>query len=104
MYYRRYWTDFSSKWMTSIVAARSKAWNVFAHFNTGIVGSNPTEDMDVCVRLFYVPFKESYQLSKIKKRKWKKVFRGYLVLQLGTTGANIDWLVKFSSCKCFTIC
>jgi hypothetical protein len=34
------------------VAARSKAWTVFARSNTGIVCSNPTRDMDVCVRLF----------------------------------------------------
>jgi hypothetical protein len=36
------------------VAARSKAWTVFACSNTGIVGSNPTRGMDVCVRLFCV--------------------------------------------------
>jgi hypothetical protein len=36
------------------VAARSKAWTVFARSITGIVGSNPTRDMDVCVRLFCV--------------------------------------------------
>jgi hypothetical protein len=36
------------------VAARSKAWTVFAHSNTGIVGSNPVQLMDVCVRLFCV--------------------------------------------------
>jgi hypothetical protein len=33
------------------VTARSKAWTVFTHSNTGIVGSNPTQGMDVCVRL-----------------------------------------------------
>jgi hypothetical protein len=27
---------------------RSKAWNAFAHPNTGIVGSNSTRDIDVC--------------------------------------------------------
>jgi hypothetical protein len=32
------------------VAARSKAWIVFARTNTGVVGSNPTQDMDFCVR------------------------------------------------------
>jgi hypothetical protein len=32
------------------VAARSKA--VFAHPNGGIVGSNSTRGMDICVRLF----------------------------------------------------
>jgi hypothetical protein len=36
------------------VTARSKAWTVFALFNTGIVGSNHTQSMDVCVRLFCV--------------------------------------------------
>jgi hypothetical protein len=36
------------------VPARSKAWTVFARSNTGIVGSNPTQGMDVCVRLFCV--------------------------------------------------
>jgi hypothetical protein len=29
--------------------ARSKAWNVFTRSNTGILGSNPTQGMDVCV-------------------------------------------------------
>jgi hypothetical protein len=32
------------------VGARSKVCNVFARSNTGIVGSNPTEGMDVCRR------------------------------------------------------
>jgi hypothetical protein len=36
------------------MAARSKAWAVFALSNTGIVGSNLTWVMDVCVRLFCV--------------------------------------------------
>jgi hypothetical protein len=36
------------------VAAWSKAWTVFAGSNAGIVGSNPTQDMDVYVRLFCV--------------------------------------------------
>jgi hypothetical protein len=34
------------------VAARSKAWPIFARWNTGIVGSNLALVMDVCVRLF----------------------------------------------------
>jgi hypothetical protein len=34
------------------VVARSKAWTVFGRSTTGIVGSNPTRGMDVCVRLF----------------------------------------------------
>jgi hypothetical protein len=36
------------------VIARSKAWTVFARSNAGIVGSNPTQGMDVYVRLFCV--------------------------------------------------
>jgi hypothetical protein len=37
-----------------ITATRSKALTVFAHLNAGIVGLNPTQDMDVCARLFCV--------------------------------------------------
>jgi hypothetical protein len=33
------------------MAARSKAWTVFVRSNTTIVGSNPTQGMDICVRL-----------------------------------------------------
>jgi hypothetical protein len=36
------------------VAARSKAWTVFARSNTGIVGSNATRGMHVCVHSFCV--------------------------------------------------
>jgi hypothetical protein len=36
------------------VATWSEAWTVLAHSNAGIVGSNPTQGMDVCVRLFWV--------------------------------------------------
>jgi hypothetical protein len=39
------------------VTARSKAWTVFARSNAGIVGSNPTQGMDVlcvCMCLFCV--------------------------------------------------
>jgi hypothetical protein len=34
------------------VAARSKARNVFARSNTEIMGSNPTQSMDICLHLF----------------------------------------------------
>jgi hypothetical protein len=36
------------------VAAWSEAWSLFAHFSAGIVGSNLTEGMDVCVRVYSV--------------------------------------------------
>jgi hypothetical protein len=36
------------------VVARSEAWTVFAHSNTGFVDSNPNWGMDACVRLFCV--------------------------------------------------
>jgi hypothetical protein len=62
------------------VAARSRAWTVFARSNTGIVVSNPARGMYVCVRLFCVqlaalrpadpPSKESYRLYK-RSRNWK---------------------------------
>jgi hypothetical protein len=45
-------------WLTDelpiTVDARSKAWTVFARSDAGIVSSNPTQVMDVCVRLFCV--------------------------------------------------
>jgi hypothetical protein len=77
------------------VAARSKAWTVFARSNTGIVGSNPTRGMDVCVCLFclfcpvcagsslamrWSPSKESYWLCK-KIKKLKKRSRSNKGLQ-----------------------
>jgi hypothetical protein len=34
------------------VATRTKAWTVFARSNIGVVGSNSTQGMDVCLRLF----------------------------------------------------
>jgi hypothetical protein len=34
------------------VAVRSNACTVFARSNAGIVGSNPTQGMDVCMSLF----------------------------------------------------
>jgi hypothetical protein len=43
-------------YMPITMAARSKAWTVFARSNTRIVGSNPAQGMDVCVRLFCVCF------------------------------------------------
>jgi hypothetical protein len=62
------------------VAARSKAWTVFARSNAGIVGSNPTEGGCLCVYSVFVlscvyvavlqrvdhSSKESYRLCKKK--------------------------------------
>jgi hypothetical protein len=36
------------------VTAQSRAWTLFARSNAGIVGSNPTQGMDVCLRFFCV--------------------------------------------------
>jgi hypothetical protein len=36
------------------MAARSKAWTLFVRSNSGIVCSNQTQGMDICVLLFYV--------------------------------------------------
>jgi hypothetical protein len=61
------------------VAERSKACTVFARSEVGIVGSKPTQGMDVwCLRVFFCVcvqvealrhadhrLKESYQMSKI---------------------------------------
>jgi hypothetical protein len=69
-------TGSSLEIISPTVAARSKAWTVFARLNTGIVGSNPIRSMDVSVRLICVlvlcvgsglttadpPSKESYWL------------------------------------------
>jgi hypothetical protein len=38
------------------VAALSKAWTVFARSNAGIVRSNPTQAMDVCIARVYSVF------------------------------------------------
>jgi hypothetical protein len=47
-------TDRYSRDQPITVASRSKAWTIFARSNAAIVGSNPTQGMDVCVRLFCV--------------------------------------------------
>jgi hypothetical protein len=38
------------------MAARSKARTAFARSNAGIVGSNPTQGMDVCIVCVYYVF------------------------------------------------
>jgi hypothetical protein len=39
-----------------MMTAQSKAWTVFARSNAGIVGSNPTQDVDVCVCVRYIRY------------------------------------------------
>jgi hypothetical protein len=73
---------------------RAKAWTVFDRSSTWIVGSNPTQSMDISVYsvLVYVaalrrsnpPSKKSYRLSENKKLKWKKAFHERLMLQSGS--------------------
>jgi hypothetical protein len=69
------------------VAARSKKLTVFARLKAGIVGSNPTKDMDVCVCVYSMfmlscmqaatfrradhSSKDSYRLC-IVSRNWKR--------------------------------
>jgi hypothetical protein len=56
------------------MTARSKTWTIFARLNTGIVGSNPTRGMDVCVRLFvFVLF-----CVKVTVLRWPDPLQGVL--------------------------
>jgi hypothetical protein len=42
------------------VAARSKTWTVFACVNTGIVDSNPTQGINICIVCVQSVFAVSY--------------------------------------------
>jgi hypothetical protein len=96
------------------VAARSRASNVFPRSNTGVLGSNPAQGMDVCLRSFCVcvalcsqrhcvgliprPGSPTDSL-KIKKLKWNCVFHGCPTLQVGVIGIDrfIQSLIKGSA-------
>jgi hypothetical protein len=66
------------------MAARYKAWTLFSHSNAGIVGSNSTQSIDVCMSLFCVyvealrradhSSKDSYRPCKKEKnlRNWRR--------------------------------
>jgi hypothetical protein len=55
-------------WLLPItVAAQSEAWNVFVRSNAGIVVSNPTQGMDVCVCLFCVYVLSCVQVTALRR-------------------------------------
>jgi hypothetical protein len=60
--------------MPSTVAYRARACTIFTGSDTGIMGSNPTRGMDVCVCVVLgrsdLPPNESYRLC-IGLRNWK---------------------------------
>jgi hypothetical protein len=81
-----------------IVAARSKTWTAFARPKTGIVGSNPTHGMDICLHLFclcvggclatgWSPVQEVLPIV-LGLRNWSetKRFTDALGSKVGTTG------------------
>jgi hypothetical protein len=78
------------------VATRAKTWNVFASSNSGIVGSNPTQDMDVWVYSVFVlgsdlvtglsPVQGVLPTVYDKETEVKRAFHGCPMLQVGATG------------------
>jgi hypothetical protein len=71
------------------MAAQFKAWNVFTCSNTGIVGLNPSQGMDVCVYSVFVlcsglvtgwsPIQGVLPTVLDKKPKWIEVSVGYVI-------------------------
>jgi hypothetical protein len=62
VYHCRKWTKtrenigpYTLTWLIT-VAARSRAWTVFARYKTGIVDWNPTQGMDACIVCVYSVF------------------------------------------------
>jgi hypothetical protein len=92
------------------VAARSKAWTFFARSNAEIMGSNPTQSMDVCVHLFCVyvvlcvgsglatgwspvqgVLPTVYKIKKLKKQ-WQIIFCSTLPVQPRPPEPPTCWL------------
>jgi hypothetical protein len=85
------------RWTPITVAARSRTWTVFGRSKPGIVGSNPTQGMDVCVCVYSVCVLLSVgsglatgwslvqgvlpTVLRIKKLKWNKAFHECPLLQ-----------------------
>jgi hypothetical protein len=102
-----------------IVAAQSKAWNLFARSNTGIVGSNPIQSMSVYVHSVFVlgsclatSWSPVQGVLPTKKLKWDEAFHGCPILQLGATGIVAEeetilctqyWVKRLSSSQRSTV-
>jgi hypothetical protein len=94
--------------MPTAVVARSKARNVFAGKNTRIVGTNPTEGMDVCLRLCCLvqvaalrqadPLsKESFRLSiRLRNLSEKKRFTDALCYRGSKPSNNTFFQIYFN--------
>jgi hypothetical protein len=85
-------------WRPVTVPARSKAWTVFSRSNAGIVSSNPTQGMDVCLCLFCVSIGSGFATgwspiqgvlpTVLGLRNWSetKRFTDALCSKVGATG------------------
>jgi hypothetical protein len=92
------------------VAGPYKAWTVFAGYNIGIVGSNLTRGMEVCVRLFWVcvvlwvgsglatgwsPVQailpSVYRIKKLKQRRRGRIDPRFLDLD-----TSYRWMISFT--------
>jgi hypothetical protein len=77
----------------STVSARSKAWTVFAHSNTGVVGSNPTRGMNVCIYSFFVLSCVGSSLAAGWSPTQGVRLTDYMVKKLQNRGQSSSWTV-----------